>query len=461
MDATASRPHILFIVMHDLGDWLGCYGKAPSPSPRMDAFARQGARLTRCFSTAPICCPSRAGMMGGCPPHASGMVGQVNRGWDMTLGTDTLAGDLRALGYETTLLGFSHFAQDPTHHGYDRFESVGDAGKPAAFARFLEDRAGDAPPFFCHLTFQALHRPFGDEHDADLPAQIELPPWIPDEPSLREDLACFHHDIQQADTRVGALLDTLEEAGLADDTLVVLTTDHGAALGRAKQTLLDSGLRIASLWRWPGVIEANIRVDALLSNQDYRSSLVALAGGEPPAAGTDSAGRSFAPLLAGARAHPPHQGRDAVFAEHTMGVMYKPMRAIRTARWKYILHWPPRSPPIIDPFIIKRLGFEKAERYYGHLAPEEELYDLDDDPDEMANLAHDPGHGPVIAELREKLLEHMRFWADPLLEGAVPDPSGQDTPAQTFARLWREEAPGMWRVDLPEIWQPQNNATFS
>ena len=106
MSKKRQRPNILLIVWHDLGDWLGCYGFAPSPSPHLDAFAAQGTRLNRCFSSAPICCPSRAAMLSGIPPQASGMIGQVNRGWDMRAHIETLPGDLHDMGYETRLIGF-------------------------------------------------------------------------------------------------------------------------------------------------------------------------------------------------------------------------------------------------------------------------------------------------------------------------------------------------------------------
>ena len=108
MTSQHKRPNIVLVLWHDLGDWLGCYGYQPTPSPHADALSRQGVRLTNYFSACPICCPSRAAMLTGLLPHANGVNGQINRGWDLDRHISPLAQILRDEGYTTYLVGCSH-----------------------------------------------------------------------------------------------------------------------------------------------------------------------------------------------------------------------------------------------------------------------------------------------------------------------------------------------------------------
>lgn len=219
------RPHVVVIMWHDLGTYLRCYGVTPTPSPRLDGLASEGAALTNYFASYPVCCPSRAGMMTGLIAHANGVSGQINRGWDMSRDLAPLPRIFRDSGYETCLTSFSHECRDPVWEGYDRVENVADAQKSDFVDRYLETRGEE--PLFLTVNTQAVHRPFGDEHDADLTQKVDVPEWMPDDPSTRVDLACFHRHVSESDAFTGRILDSIDRHLNRDNTITIFTTDHG------------------------------------------------------------------------------------------------------------------------------------------------------------------------------------------------------------------------------------------
>lgn len=442
------RPNILLITWHDLGDWLGCYGHADIRSPHTDAFARGGARFTNCFSTAPVCCPSRASMFTGLPPHATGVLGQINRGFDMHRHLRTLPQALKDAGYSTYVIGNNHACQDPSWLGFERALDADDADKPRlAREVFGAHRPSAHSPFFLHIPTTSVHRPFGNDVDESVAERLNVPPYIPDERAPRIDLACFYDYIQRADRQLGQILSALDETGHTNGTLAIFTTDHGAGIPRAKHTLYDQGLKIALMMRWPGVIPPDTSFDALISNADLFPTIMALIGRDDLTPG-DIHGIGFHPLFQGSD----HRERSEVYAEHTYSVMYYPMRAIRTRTHKYILNFSPGKPIMMEPGAIHRFGARLIEQWYSAPVPREELYDLESDPDEFSNLAMNPRYDAVRRDLRQRLTATLRESNDPLLLGPVPDPAGPGTQARHIQRLWSEDD-GLFHVDLPDIWK--------
>ena len=448
---TQKRPNIVVVMWHDLGDWLGCYGFLPSPSPNADRLATEGALLSNYFACAPICCPSRAGMMTSLMPHANGVNGQINRGWDMGCDVRPLPAILREAGYATHLVGFSHECQDPLREGFEEVLNGGDENRERGARAIFERQVGSEQPFFLTITTTAVHRAFGDRHDPSLAEQITPPAWMPDLPSTRTDLACFHRYISEADAQLGAILRALDDTGHTQNTIFIFTTDHGAPFARAKHSLYDPGLRMACIVRWPGHIKAGSRISALLSNLDFAPTVQDLVALPSASVGAVSHGRSFAALFTGIGTHEP---RTEIFAEHTYGVLYWPTRCIRTDRYKYICNFEPRQPIMHEPFLVARSGTHVANQYYSAQVPPEELYDLENDPHEFCNLANDPRHCAIRRDLRGRLFGFLRDTADSLLDGPVPDPSGEHTPGRTFDRMWSADETGLYHSDLPPQWQP-------
>lgn len=440
-------PNLLIITWHDLGNWLGCYGQPDIQSPHADTLGQQGARFTGCYSTAPVCCPSRASMFTGLFPHATGVLGQINRGFDMDRRLRTLPQTLQDAGYATYVIGNNHASQDAEWLGFDYTEDASDEEKPRLAREIFEThRSARKSPFFVHIPTHHVHRPFGDEYDAAHAAHLTVPPFIPDAAGSRVDLASFHVYIRRSDLVLGQILAALDETGHADNTLVVFTTDHGAGFPRAKHTLYDQGLTIALLMRWPGVIPPNSRFDTLISNTDVFPTIMALIGREDliPA---DIAGVRFDRLFDGG----PHAERAEIIAEHTYSAMYYPQRAIRTRTHKYILNFAPGTPIIMAPGAIHRFGKRLIEEWYSAPMPAEELYDVASDPDEFSNLATDPRYGLIRRELQRRLITTLQRSGDPLLLGPIPDPAGTHTQAQHFDHLWSKHD-GQFRIDLPRVW---------
>ena len=308
------RPNIVYIDCHDLGDWLGCYGRPWLDTPHLDALAAQGARFGEHIAAAPICMPSRAAIYTGVMPHELGVTGQEA----LLLRADTppLAARFHDVGYRTVLCGRLMVLNDPQEMGFTEQLEATREEQSATAAAFIEaqgrarraetssdaertgapkihaphagtatsDRRADCP-FFLSVSFTQCHRPFGDRYDPEVAGRIGVPPYLPDTEATRRDLATLAWQIQDLDRRVGLILAALDRAGLANDTLVVFTTEHGPAIARAKHTTYDSGLRTALLLRLPGVIPAGTVVDTMTSNVDLLPTLAGLCGLPAPATG--------------------------------------------------------------------------------------------------------------------------------------------------------------------------------
>jgi arylsulfatase A-like enzyme len=405
-------PNILLVHTHDLGTWLGCYGDGSISSPRLDAFAAEAVRFDQAFSTAPLCSPARGSLFTGLYPHQHGLTALVHRGGAYRPGTETLPMQIRRAGYHTALIGLQHEAVDSRTLGFD--EIAGEGYLPRALVvaetteRWLRADRGDERPFFLTVGMWETHRPWpAEDYRADDPATVGVPSWLPDNDFTRRDVAAFHGAIRQADQAVGRILDALEATGRDRDTLVIFTTDHGAAFPRAKGSLYDPGLHVALLARPP--LEWNVppRVHTgLISHVDVHATLLDVAG---VCASTE--GISFLPLL---RGEPTTPEREAVYAEKVEHDVYDPIQAVRTARWKYVRNLAD-GPALV---LSGDLETSITRQGYGddHLAPRasEELYDLAHDPDERTNLAADPGYDAV----RERLAAELDAWLAPGRPGA-------------------------------------------
>jgi arylsulfatase A-like enzyme len=429
-------------------------------TPVLDALAAEGALCENYFATAPLCSPSRGSIMTGLYPHTNGLMGLVNRGWDMPDTSPTLAQLLRGNSYATelfgdrccsesetqdarrkthhvVLFGFQHEKKQPLRMGYE--EHHHERGPhtcdtvSAEFIEWMKTRDKSAPPFFACLGFFEVHREFKNpRYTPDDPAAVDVPPYLPDTPAVREDLADLYGMIFAVDATMAKILAGLDETGNADNTLLIFSTDHGIAFPRAKSTLYDPGIATALILRWRDGFNGGKRHPQLLSNVDLLPTILECVGLPAPA---HVQGRSFLPLLRGGA----YETRTDIFAEKTWHDVYDPIRAIRTERFKYVRNFPdqndapPSQRPLLNlPTDIERSLTRQALATLGdpHLAPraEEELYDLSRDPNELNNVAANPAHAATRAELRSRLAQWMEETQDPLRNGPVPclDPEMQN-----------------------------------
>ncbi len=420
MAETTRRPNILYLHSHDTGRYVQPYGRA-IPTPNLQRLAEEGVLFRQAFSAAPTCSPSRAALLTGQSPHRSGMLGLAHRGFRLNDYEQHLVHTLRRAGYASTLVGMQHVARDPSWIGYDHILATPDrnaASVAPTAAAFLA--SAPAEPFFLDVGFFETHRDFPEPGAAEDARYLRPPAPLPDTPETRADMAAYQASARLLDAGIGAVLKALDGAGLAENTLVICTTDHGLAFPAMKSTLTDHGTGVMLLMRGPRGFSGGRVIDAMVSQVDLFPTLCEILGVDPP---PWLQGTSMMPLIREER----EQIDDAIFAEVTYHAAYEPQRAVRTERWKYIRRFGDRELPVL-PNIDNSPSKDLWLRHGGRQRPiaREQLYDLVFDPNEAHNLVAHAETAETLTTLRRRLDEWMRETDDPLLHGPVPPPPGVD-----------------------------------
>jgi len=439
--------NVLYLHSHDTGRYIQPHGY-PVATPSLQKLAEEGCFFRDAHCVAPTCSPSRAGLLTGEYAHQAGMVALAHRGGRIIHPERHLANFLGGNGYETVLAGMSHLG-DPGRLGYQvRREGGSRDGRVSTdYAIDYLRKHKAEKPFFLDVGFVETHRTewvchgFNQEHhdpkDGDGNAGYVLPPAIlPDTASVRRDWLDYRHSAERLDDYYGQILKALDESGLADNTLVLATTDHGIAFPGHKCKLTAHGTGVLFILRAPGKIEPGQVTDALVSHVDFYPTLCELLGLEKP---DWLQGRSLLPLLSGEI----DSLRNEVFAEVTFHAAFEPKRSVRTKRWNYIRNFSSPSPeamPNCDDGHSKRLWMEHGMQ--DRINPREELYDLVFDPQEMNNLADNPACESVKTDLRNRLAEWMERTDDPILR---PDPAGLPLPQKVDTETLQPGGnPGEW-----------------
>ncbi len=361
-------------------------------------------------------------MLTGMSAHESGMLGLVHRGFGLADYRQHLGHQLREAGYETVLAGVQHeLRPEELPLVYERVFPPGanhldlqdDAAVAEHAARFL--RETHARPFFLACGFFYPHREFPLHVREDV--RGGLPIWLAEHEAIRADFARYREAVRIMDDAAGTVLRALEEAGLAEETLVIFTTDHGIAFPGAKCHLTDRGTGVALAIRPPGGAAVR-QSDALVSHLDVLPTVFDYLG-IPGIAGLR--GKSLRPVIAGDSAS--HQTE--VFAEINFHCAYEPARSIRTTRYKLIHYFTENSlprPSNTDDSPAKALWLEQG----GAVEPRArlQLYDLVQDPTERTNLAARLEYALIRDELLRALMAWMIQTHDPLLQGPVQAPTG-------------------------------------
>ena len=409
---SAPLPNILYLHSHDTGRYVQPYGH-PVPTPNIQRLADQGVLFRKAFCAAPTCSASRACLLTGQYGHNNGMLGLAHRSWSLNDYQQHLVHPLHEAGYHSVLIGEQHIAKRPDIIGFDQVIKIETTR--------VESVAGPPPePFFLSVGFFETHRDFLNPPSLR-DSLYSLPPAnLPDTAATRRDMAAYKASARSLDQGVGSVLEALDAHGLADNTLIVFTTDHGLAFPGSKATLFDRGLGVMLIVRGPGGFNGGKVQDALVSHIDIYPTLCELVGIDRP---DYLQGESLMPLIRGEAA----SIRDEIFAEMTWHAAYEPQRAIRTERWKYIRRFGERTTPVLancddspSKSLLMSLGW--AERQVAF----EQLYDLAFDPNEAANLAEDPAYADVRDELSGRLRRWMEDTDDPLLHGDPSPPIGAE-----------------------------------
>jgi arylsulfatase A-like enzyme len=412
------RPNIIYIHSHDTGRYLQPYGHAV-PAPNLQRLASGGMLFRHAFNAAPTCSPSRASLLTGQCPHSNGMLGLAHRGFFLTDYKRHVAHTLRAAGYYSELIGLQHIARDPKIIGYDKVQVIpGNHVEQVAPAAVEFLKHAPKTPFFVDIGFQETHREFRKPGPQEDPRFCLPPAPLPDTPETRFDIASFKATARVLDTGVGMVLDALDATGLADNTLVISTTDHGIAFPNMKCNLFDHGMGVSLIMRGPGGFTGGKVSDAMVSHIDLFPTICDMLDIERP---SWLQGKSMMPLARGAA----KEINEEIFAEVNYHAAYEPKRAVRTQRWKYIRHFDGREHPNLpncDDGPSKSLWVENGWR--NRTVDREQLYDLMFDPNEIRSLAADAGSAGVLAEMRGRMDRWMKATDDPLLRGPVKAPKG-------------------------------------
>jgi N-sulfoglucosamine sulfohydrolase len=449
IDVPAKRPrNILLIVADDQGYDLSCCGGRVK-TPVLDNLAANGTLFTQGYATVSSCSSSRSTLYTGLYSHTNGMYGLSHDVHNFSLLDEvkTLPWMLKRAGFRTALVGKKHVKPDALLP-YDAWLAPEQPGiRDVAFmaheaGRWIKARS-DAP-FFLTVGYSDPHRDsvnFGNTRDWPevkrqiySPADVLIPAHLPDLPGVRQDLAQYYESVSRLDSGVGLLLRELRESGHEGDTLVIYLSDNGRPFPGAKDNLYEPGLHLPLIMRSPEQRKRGVRNGALVSWIDVAPTILDWAGVTPPGnyRYAPLPGRSLLPILE----ETSPAGFDRVFSTHSFHEInqYYPMRSMRTRRYSYYLNLEPSlAVPVASDVQLSpswkaitgtpgaKLGKRTLEAFAHR--PSEELYELDADPDEVVNLAGNPAHSAILADLRVQLRDWRAATHDPWLPG-VTDPFG-------------------------------------
>ena len=478
----AAERNIIFFITDDESPTLGCYGDRAAASPAIDAIAADGVVFRNAFATTASCSASRSVVMSGLHNHRNGQFGHQHHYHKFAsfhnVVSLSLPRVLARAGYRTGHIGKYHVAPETVYH----FETYLKAGGRNAVAmaeqcrQFITDDADDRP-FFLYFGTSDPHRGGGKDadserelkpdlfgnkpHDGAYPgvdevifdsADVVVPPFLPDTPDTREELAQYYQSCARVDQGVGRLVSILKQVGLYDKTLFIFTSDHGMAFAGGKTTVYEGGLRVPMVVRDPYQEQRGVQSDALISHVDITPTLLDFAGGldhernapknlmdadefwrergEAQKENRDGNkafdhyhGKSWLHCLA----NPEEPHHETILASHTFHEiqMYYPMRVVRDAKYKLIWNI---AHPLPYPFASDLWAASSWQAQwalgksapYGNTTvgryvqrPEFEFFNIYEDPHETKNLANSKEHQKLLQQYKDRLKAMQKLIDDP------------------------------------------------
>ena len=462
--STGNRPNLLVFISDD-ESWLerSIYGWNRVPTPHFDRVARAGVLFTRGYASAPSCAPARAALLTG------------RNFWELEQGAfiqawvpakfRCLPELLEAAGYHT---GFTGKGWGPGVLGAPSDRTGNPAGKAYSARRraapgpgisvtdyagnleaFLEARP-EGQPFWFWVGVTEPHSPWDEDNHRRLtaetgitPEQLPVPGFLPNTPGLRRARANMMQELRQADDDLGRVLAVLERRGELENTLVIVTADNGTGMARAKTNVHDWGIHVPLAMAWPRAMPGGRVIDDFVNFIDLAPTMLAAAAVPVP---TEMTGRSLLSVLVSARS-----GRvDPARSWTVSGLEWHgeepelslAARTIREERYQYIVNYSstprmrldprerradadyPASAAAVDELdLIARHPEHPEVRGFTALylapRPREELYDLQEDPWQLRNVAADPALATVKARLRTQLEDYQRRTGDPRITGEL------------------------------------------
>ena len=430
--SAADQPNILWITAEDMSPTLGCYGDKYASTPNIDRLAKESVRYTKAFASAPVCSPSRSCLITGCyPPSLSTQ--QMRSGFAIPKSMRGFPDLLRQRGYYTS----NNVKTDYNTGNYA--EIIKHSWNESSATAHWRKRPDKAQSFFSIFNLMTSHQsrsmvwPYarfkeevqgklsaGEIHD---PAKVPLPPYYPDTPLIRRELARFYDCVSAMDKEVGAILKQLKEDGLEENTIVFFYSDHGSGMPRHKRALLESGMHVPLMIRFPKKWQhlapgkPGTTTDRLVSFVDYAPTVLSLTEIPIP---KDMQGQPFL-----GKKNTPHRKyiyghRDRVDEVRDLS------RSVRDDRYLYIRNYMPHlgyNQPTAWPdngeirHDFYRLADPKKMtavqwHFAGPTRPVEELYDCQTDSQNLENLAGSKKHQKILNRLRKAHRKHINQTTD-------------------------------------------------
>jgi N-sulfoglucosamine sulfohydrolase len=416
-----TRPNILLIIADDLGLQLGSYGDQNITTPNIDSIGEQGIRFTRAFSVQASCSSSRSGIYTGMFPHQNGQVG-LYPSFSMSEPFPVLPTLLKQAGYRTGLIGKQHVAPDAAFDwdfvAADRdwvnwpYNTSDVSRVDQEVQQFIGEAQSASVPFFLQLSLYDPHHWIDgaclDQVDGIPSAEELIDPdtilWnyyrdVPFPVDQREEAAHYYNGVKRLDIGVGMILESLDNAGVFENTLVIFTSDHSGtppSIQGGKADIRDASNHVPLLIRFPAVRTQPSAYGGLVSLIDLFPTILEAAGDLPIPEQTASLmtdARSLMPLISGNPEN--YRLRPTIFTEmtyHDEG-LYRPARSIRTYRWHLIKYY---------------LPFERG-------TDSVQLFDLQADPLEYNDLSGDPAYNATKEFFLRRLADWQLETGDPLL----------------------------------------------
>lgn len=426
------KPNIVWICAEDITTMLGCYGDVNAHTPNLDAFAEKSVKFSNAYATAPVCAPSRSCIVTG--EYAT------------SLGTQHLRSDV---SIPESVIPFPKLMREAGYYctNYDKqdynFTDTTIWNESSKNAHWKNRKPGQ--PFFAVFNIGITHQSgiFGDDETYQKriskyvdkiqkvnPATLQIPPYFPESEEIRKLWARYYNNVQVMDLQFAERLTELENEGLLDNTIVFFFSDHGTGMPRAKRALYDSGLKIPLLVYVPEKYQKKFRMNPgteenrMLSFLDFAPTVLGLAGIEKS---ENMNGQSFITTK-------DFPQKNYVFGtSDRVDEAYEVARTIRTEKFRYVRNFLSYTPLIQPNFysdksqIMKELSkFRNSEDLtqeqqilYVPKRKPEELYNVENDPHEVDNLAENPDYKEVLEDMRERLKWEMLESFD---TGLMPEP---------------------------------------
>ena len=421
--SATERPNILWITSEDNSAYyVGCYGNENAQTPNIDQLTRVGNRYTHAYSNAPVCAVTRSTLLTGVYAVTQGTLHMRSR-YPIPERFKPYTHYLKEAGYYCT----NNEKTDYNFKGDDK-SYWDECSKQAHYKN-----RGTDQPFFAifnltssheHCLFPESVTRYRDEgvipqSNRVSPSEVIIPPLYPDTPEIRQDIANYQDAMTRMDTEVGALLQELDEQGLSDNTIIFYYSDHGGILPRSKRYLYETGTRVPLIisfpekWKHLAPAPAGQTVEETVSFVDFPATLLALAGIQKP---EQMMGRVFL-------GENKEKATDPYVFLHgdRFDEFYKFNRGITDGKYRYIRNFLPHQSAalrIAYPFRMNawnsyrdawKNGQTNAQQaqVWQATQPIEELFDTENDPWELTNLASDPDYKDLLTDMREVLIRKM------------------------------------------------------